>query len=295
MKLGYPCINRSVGCTANSTFRLASYSDELLAEKVSGNIKCLKRILGYNAENGFYFFRISSDIVPFASHPVCTFDWENHFKSEFREIGRFIREHHMRISMHPDQFILLNSLKEKVVRRSIAELEYHCRVLDLMKLGQEAKIQIHAGGVYGDKEKAVERFVRGYKKLSLPLRKRLVIENDDRLYSVNDCLEISRKAGIPVLFDSFHHECLNGGESRREGLEKAMSTWKKKDGVIMTDYSSQQSGHRTGTHARSISTGHFRQYLKETGGLDFDIMLEIKDKEKSAKKALKVLKNLDRV
>ncbi|MGB5924349.1 MAG: UV DNA damage repair endonuclease UvsE, partial [Syntrophobacteria bacterium] len=124
MKIGYPCINRGIGCTANSTFRLASYSEERLIQKVENNLDCLFQILQYNVQNGFYFFRISSDLVPFASHPVCTFDWASHFRGQFRKVGEFIRKHDIRISMHPDQFVVINSLKDDVVERSVWELEY---------------------------------------------------------------------------------------------------------------------------------------------------------------------------
>jgi UV DNA damage endonuclease len=295
MKLGYPCINRSIGCTANSTFRLVSYSEELLVRKVSGNLACLRRILEFNAEKRLLFFRISSDIVPFASHPVCEFDWARHFREELRSIGKFVTEHGMRISMHPDQFVLLNSPREGVVERSVAELEYHCQVLDVMGLGPDAKIQIHVGGVYGDKAKATDDFVRGYRKLSQPLRKRLVIENDDRLYSLRDCLEVHRRTRIPVIFDSFHHEQLNEGESRAEAVSMAQRTWGKRDGDLMVDYSSQQKGQRRGKHAESIDLRHFRRFLRDTEGLDFDIMLEIKDKERSALKALRVLESFGRL
>ena len=286
MRIGYPCINRSIGCTANHTFRLAGYSDARLIDTVSRNLDCLERILDWNLKHGLLFFRISSDIVPFASHPVCRFDWAGHFANRFASIGNFIKKNKMRISMHPDQFVLINSPDEGIVRRSISELAYHAKALDVMKLGQSAKIQIHVGGVYGEKENAVKRFIANYTALPPEVIRRLVIENDERSFSLGDCLRISRKTGIPVLFDSFHHECNNNGEHAREALLLASETWKKKDGILMVDYSSQAIGARTGKHCESMDIRHFKAFLEKTRGLDFDIMLEIKDKEKSAKKAL---------
>jgi len=287
MKIGYPCINTSIGCTANSTFRLRNYSEQNIKEKIKNNLECLKRILEYNLKNQLLFFRISSDLVPFASHPICTFKWEEYFKHEFKEIGNFIKENEFRISMHPDQFVLINSKSEKIVNNSIRELEYHCKVLDLMKLDSTAKVQIHVGGTYGDKQESIKRFIKNYFALSDTIKKRLVIENDDKSFSLQDCLLIHEKTKIPVLFDSFHHECLNNGESMKEAIEKAIETWKSKDGILMTDYSNQEEGQRKGIHARHININKFRRYLQETKDFEFDIMLEIKDKEKSALEAIK--------
>jgi len=291
MRIGYPCINRSIGCTTNSTFRLASYSEERLVGTVANNLACLSRVLRYNTENGLLFFRISSDIVPFASHPVCKYGWMGQFRKEFHAIGAHIRKHKMRISMHPDQFVLLNALDDGIVRRSISELEYHCDVLDAMGLDSTAKIQIHVGGVYGDKKKAMEQFVQRYRLLDKKIKKRLVIENDDRLFCLRDCLAISERTGIPVLFDSFHHSCLNNGEGLREAMKAAARTWKRKDGPLMVDYSSQEKGARKGKHAEQIDIRHFSAFLggAKRSGVDCDIMLEIKDKEKSALKAKAVL------
>jgi len=290
MKIGYPCINRGIGCSSSSTFRLASYSEERLVEKVVNNLNCLYKILQYNVQNGLYFFRISSDLVPFASHPVCTFDWADHFREHFKKVGAFIKEHDIRISMHPDQFVLINALKDDVVERSVRELEYHCTVLDKMALDSTAKIQFHVGGAYGDKRSSMDRFVRRYKSLSKSLRSRLVIENDHRSYSLEDCLSIYEKIGIPVVFDVFHHHCLNNGETLRQGLELSGSTWNESDGIPMVDYSSQQRGQPPGSHAKALNLAIFKKFLREINGLDFDLMLEIKDKEMSALKALKILR-----
>ena len=290
MKIGYPCINRGIGCTANSTFRLASYSEERLIQKVENNLDCLLKILQYNVQNGFYFFRISSDLVPFASHPVCTFDWAGHFRGRLRKVGEFIKEHDIRISMHPDQFVIINALKDDVVERSVWELEYHCTILDKMALDSTAKIQIHVGGVYGDKRSASNRFIERYNSLSNSLKSRLVIENDHRSYSLKDCLSVHEKIGIPIIFDSFHHHCLNNGETLRHALQLSASTWIESDGIPMVDYSSQQRGQRPGSHAKTLNRASFKKFIHETRGVDFDLMLEIKDKETSALKALEVLR-----
>ena len=292
MKIGYPCINRSIDCTANSTFRLASYSKEKLIEKVSSNLKCLKRLLNWNVEKGLLFFRIGSPLIPFASHPICKFNWQKYFKKEFQEIGQFIKNNDIRISMHPDQFTLLNSPKKDVTQRSIAELKYHVDVLDSMKLKKDAKVQIHVGGVYNEKPKAMARFVERYKKLDKKIKRRLVIENDDRCYSVKDCLEINKKTKIPIILDTLHHKCLNNKEEVLTMLKQTAKTWRAQDGIPMIDYSNQAIGERKGKHTEHIHAKKFERFLRKTKKLDFDVMLEIKDKEKSALKALKVLDEL---
>jgi UV DNA damage endonuclease len=294
MKIGYPCVNETLPCSAARTFRLASYTPERLVETVAANLACLREILEWNAQHGLLFFRMGSDIVPFGSHEVNDFPWQTHFADEFRALGDFIKAHDMRISFHPDQFVVLNSPDPGIVRRSVNELIYQGSMLDLMGLDSTAKLQIHAGGAYGDKGSALARWVDTFHTL-LPeaVKVRLVVENDDRLYSLRECLSLSDETGVPILFDNFHHECLNHGEPMREALRLAAQTGDPtRDGVLMMDYSSQSLGERKGKHTESLVPELFRGFLNDLDGLEVDMMLEIKDKEASAVKAIGILREL---
>jgi UV DNA damage endonuclease len=289
MKIGYPCINRSLSCKGDRTFRLKSYSEERFRWTVENNLNCLQRILEFNQQHGIFFFRITSDLIPFASHPVCTFPWQKTYRLSFEKLGDFIKKNQMRISMHPDQFIVLNSPRKEVVERSIAELIYHAEILDLLRLDSSAKIQLHLGGVYDDRTKSMQRFIDVYSSLDESVKRRLVIENDDRCYRVSDCLTVNKKIGVPVLFDYFHHCLLHRNEAVPEVLVDVSETWSRDDGIPMVDYSSQKPHEKPGRHADHIDSKDFRKFIAETKPFDFDVMLEIKDKEKSALEAIAIL------
>jgi UV DNA damage endonuclease len=204
--------------------------------------------------------------------------------------------------MHPDQFVILNSKSEDIIKNSIRELQYHCKLLDSMRLPNNAKIQIHVGGVYGDKKKAKKDFANNFNKLiEKNLQRRLVIENDDRSYNLKDCLDINSETGIPIVLDTFHHDCLNNGETFQQAITSFVKSWNyPTDGNPIIDYSSQSIGERKGKHAKTLDINHFIYMYKEfkniiiknKKNLDLDIMLEIKDKEKSALLALKMIEKL---
>jgi UV DNA damage endonuclease len=291
MKIGYPCINRTIGCKGNKTFRLKSYSEEKLIQTVENNLTCIEKMIQYNIEKTLLFFRLSSELIPFASHPICTFNWQDYFKKRLKRIGTILINNNIRISMHPDQFIVLNSKNPVIVRRSIAELQYHADILDLMNLPLTAKIQLHIGGAYNDKKRSIARFIQRYRNLNDSIKKRLVIENDDKIYGVKECKYVSKKTQIPVLFDYFHHTLLNDNESLTYCFTTCFQTWKIEDGIPMVDYSSKYPKIKSGKHAETIDEKDFRQFLEQSKHHNFDIMLEIKDKEKSAKKAVRILKN----
>ena len=293
MKIGYPCVNEAMDCSAANTFRLASYSEERLVAAVTANLVCLRRMLEWNVAQGLLFFRMGSGIVPFGSHEINTFSWQAHFAAEFGEIGDYIKANNLRVSFHPDQFVVLNSPSPDIVQRSIQELVYQGSMLDLMGLDGTAKLQIHVGGLYGERELAISRFAAVHAALPEAVKARVVVENDDRLFPLRDCLHLHELTGVPILFDNFHHECLNHGEPMAEALRLAAATWHPtRDGVPMMDYSSQALGERKGKHTDDLVDDLFRDFLANLHGLDMDLMLEIKNKEASALRAVAILREL---
>jgi UV DNA damage endonuclease len=217
------------------------------------------------------------------------FNWQNYFKDKFKEIGDYIRANNMRVSMHHRQYTLINSKDNEIVKRSISELIYHVDVLDLMELDETAKVQIHVGGVYREKESSLIRFIKNYNKLNPRIIKRLVIENDDKNYTLKDCLQISKEINIPIVFDVYHHKFLNSGESVQEAFKNFTNTWKEKDGIPIVDYSSEHPNKKKYSHADQINIAHFKTFLNQTNCFDYDLMLEIKDKERSALRALETV------
>lgn len=281
MRIGYACVNGAVNESASRTFRLASFSDERAIETIASNLRVLRAIIEWNVAHGIGYYRISSGTIPLASHPKMTFDWKTHVAADLREIGDLINRHGIRTNVHPGQYTLINSIKPEVVHASILELHYHADLMDLMGLDDTHKIQLHTGGIYGDKPAAMDRFVEVYGRLDESIRRRLVIENEERHFTLADNLRIHERTGIPLLFDIFHHRLYNNGETLEEALDLVAPTWNG-HGPAMLDYSSQDPEKRFGAHTPTIDLDDFAPVLDILIGRDVDLMLEIKDKEQSA-------------
>ncbi len=289
MRIGYACLTRGIPYTDIKGTVQKNATEARLRELIAHNLASLDRMLDYNRDSGIHMLRISSDIIPFGSSPVNTLQWEGEFEEELAALGRKITAYDIRVSMHPGQYTVLNSPRAEVVDRAILDLEYHVRFLEALGTDTTNKIILHVGGVYGDKRSAMDVFSENWDKLQDSIKSRLVIENDDRSYTIEDVLELGIKNGIPVVFDNLHHQVNGNRGSALSWITEASKTWKQKDGVQKIHYSQQDGNKNPGAHSGTIDVAEFLKYIEENSGIDFDIMLEVKDKNLSAAKAINAL------
>jgi UV DNA damage endonuclease len=285
-RIGYACTPISIPYKTSRSFILKNFREDIFRECVSSNIKDLMNILQWNVKNKIFMFRISSDIIPFGSHPVNNLKWWEMFKEELAECGNYIKDNGMRVSLHPGQYTVLNSQSEDTVQRSLADLEYHCRFLDALGVDYTNKLILHVGGVYGDKVSAMENFKVNFQRLSESAQKRLVVENDDKSYTIEEVLSICNELNIPAVFDNLHHKLNPCDIGWDEILRLVKATWKIEDGPVKFHYSDQDEDKRGGAHSKSVVTRNFLSYMDSIKALEADIMLEVKDKEISAVKCV---------
>jgi UV DNA damage endonuclease len=175
-RFGYVSQNYTIEARTGRTFRLENLSAERLVEAARGNFEDLAKVLAWNKAHGIGLFRLASGIISFASHPSCTLPWAELLHDDLKRAAQVIRETGARISSHPGQYTVLTSPRAEVVAASLAELEYHARLFDLLETSFESRILLHVGGVHGDKPAAMKRFVLHARDLSPSALGRLTLE-----------------------------------------------------------------------------------------------------------------------
>ena len=289
MAIGYACVHIGSELTKLSTLRLANATPENIRRVIRTNLQALAAMMRYNADHEIKLFRISSDIIPLASHPAMQVDWRSEYRETLASIGGMIRRHEIRVSMHPGQYTVLNSPGDDVVQNAVADLRYHCAFLDALGCDAANKVIVHVGGVYGDKTQAIRRFIKNYALLDDCIKTRLAVENDDRSYTAGDVLSIAEQTGLPVVFDVFHH-ILNdtgGSLSVYDWIDRCGKTWGAKDGRQKIHYSQTNPNARSrGAHSETINLNEFLAFYHNLHHKDVDVMLEVKDKNLSAVKCI---------
>jgi len=263
----------------------------------------LCEIFVYLRKHGISMYRMSSELAPYATHPTMPqfHGMVRESAAELAEIGRLAREQDLRLSFHPSQFIVLNSENEELTRKSMWDLESQAEMLDRMGCGPEAVLVVHVGGAYGDRESGWRRWVATWPRLGEPVRRRLVLENDDIRYSAADVLKVHEATGVTCVWDYQHHWCFNPeGLEMGETLRRFVATWptgvrpKMHFSCARTEMREiKRRNRKTGKPEvvlqPPIWTGHADynnpfetiQFLRSIVDVDLDIMLESKAKDLS--------------
>jgi UV DNA damage endonuclease len=264
------------------------------------SLERLEAILERIDELEIRMYRMSSQLAPYASHPDLP-----QFHRQIEEcaerlaaVGADACRRDIRLSLHPGQYTVLNSTRDAVRAAAVAELEVQAALLDGLGQPPEAVAVVHVGGAEAGVAASLQRFARGFEKLSDRARARLVIENDDRSFDLSDVLELHRMCGVPVVWDVLHHRCLDREAiPDDEALGAALSTWPV--GVTPKIHLSsprlditedtRKVGRRVErrlvlpalrAHADLIDPVGIEALLRYAGGdRDFDIMLEAKGKD----------------
>jgi UV DNA damage endonuclease len=284
IRFGLCCIFRDepikFGTTTATSLARMSRADGLakLSRLCAANANSLLAALEYCHANGIGCFRIVSQVLPLKTHPVCGYQLEelpdgDAIIERFRACGEFARAHGLRTAFHPDQFVVLNSLRPEVVNSSLAEIEYQAEVAELV--GADV-INIHGGGAFGDKVKSLSDFCRNLDRLSDRARSRLTVENDDRVYTPADLLPVCKKAGIPLVYDVHHHRCCRDELTVEEATEAAVATWDREPMFHLSSPIEGWDGPGPQRHHDFIDAADFPECWKQ---LDITVEVEAKAKE----------------
>ena len=283
IRFGLCCIFRDEPIKFRTT--TASYvlkmdrSDGLLkiSDLCKTNASSLQEALQYCHKNDINNFRVSSNILPLKTHPVLGYNVEDLPDGEniinlFKVAGEYAKSKNIRTSFHPSQFVVLNSQKPQVVVQSLQEIEYQAEVAEWINADV---VNVHGGGAYGDKIKALSDFSHAVDRLSERARSKLTIENDDKTYTPSDVLPLCKDLGIPLVYDVHHHRCNKDGISIEQATQAALATWNREPMFHISSPIEGWSGKKQNSHHDFINIEDFPECW-----LDLNITVEVEAKAK---------------
>lgn len=294
MKFGYACLNMTTKLSFK-TCRLATVQQEGL-EKVKDitlkNLSLIKENIEWSIANNIFFYRFTSNVIPFATHDIMKteikWNWYNDpdVVKISQEIKNLVLNNNFRLTVHPGQHSPLNAQNMKVLINAMFDFHYHDRMLTM--LGGTDMIT-HVGGAYGDKESAKMRFVQNYSMLTDSIKQKIRLENDDKIFTVEDVLEIHEECGVPICLDIHHHNCNSSSADIKELFPRVVESWKG-FGTPKTHISSGKTHKFDRTHADYVERSDLEEFLSIIGNYDVDIMFESKMKELSVLRVIDLQK-----
>jgi UV DNA damage endonuclease len=256
------------------------------------NIKDISKMVEWNAKNDIYVFRLSSDIFPHFTDEETEPYTIDFALDMLKEVGEKCKKYNQRITMHPGQYNQVGAKEERVFKNTIKDLKMHADILDAMGMDNDSVICVHGGGVYGDKDQTIKRWIEQYKLLPENVQRRLAIENCERCYSIIDCLTIAESCNIPLIFDCHHYDCYNLINSSKDKddekthiaiedyMDRIVNTWKNRDIRPLFHISQQRKDAKIGAHSDLIDElpNYYLNFSEKYGNLDIEIEAKFKEK-----------------
>lgn len=293
LKIGYCCLNmdlRELGIFTSRTCRLDTVKKngiEYVYKLAHQNLQDLAVILKWNYENNIFLYRMSSEIFPFATHPDYTNIYNtDQFSESLQNIGFLAKKYNQRLTFHPGQHCVVASNRQCVVDNAIVDIDFHAKIMDIMGLDDNGVIVIHGGSKQDGKDVALERFKSNFINLSKSSQKRLVLENCETMYSIEDLLPLCTELNIPIVIDYHHHNINPGTQNLAFLTEKVLQIWKKRNIIPLFHLSESKPGIKitdsiTARRAHSDYVENFPNELLnliKTERIDLDIEAKCKER-----------------
>lgn len=297
VRLGYVALSKALDdVTTSSTITYTNYINKnyntsKLLEITKNNLDSLYEIIKYNVKNNFHFYRLTSKLVPLATHDKVDFDYITPLLDEYKKIGKLINDNNIRVDTHPDQYAVLNSMDSKIVKNTVEILEYHYKIMDAIGI-KDKIIILHVGSSACGKKASITRFINNFNKLPNHIKKCIAVENDDKIYNIKDVLELCHKINVPMVLDYHHFICNNEKEDINDYLKEVIDTW---DGKLpKMHFSSPKSKLKKEfrSHSDYINKECFIKFINilKKQDKDIDIMLEAKAKDDAVSRLVRCLK-----
>ena len=295
IRLGYACISKTLNITSSHTITYTNYEllnnkEEKLKEITNKNLKNLEEILKYNIKNNIHFYRMSSKIIPLATHPKVKINILELYKEKLKYIGHIINENNLRVDIHLDEYCVLNSTNPNIVNSTINIIKFYKNMLKTMNI--KSYMILHVGSSAFGIEKSITRFINNFKKLDEESKNMIILENDDKIFKIEDVLKICKKLNIPMVLDYHHYKC-NRIDSLEEHIKEIIDTWKNETPKM--HLSSKKNNKEFRSHHDYINIEDFIELsnILKKQNKNIDIMIEAKQKDMALFKLIRELKYKD--
>lgn len=296
IRLGYACITETLtGITTSSSYTYTNYTKEHNKTKldriIKSNLTDLGKILDYNISNNIHFYRLSSKLIPLATKKEVVFNYLSKYDKYYEYLSRKIEDSRMRVDLHPDQFCVLNSTNKDVIKNSIEILKYHYNILNKLKIKNKVLV-LHVGSNAFGKSNSLTRFINNYMTLPKSIRDTIVVENDDKVFNIKDCLYLNEKLNVPIVLDYHHRFCNNDGINLYDYIEDIFNTWKNINPKVHFSSPKNLTKKEIRSHNDYIDSNKFIEFVEDIKHLDYDIdiMIEAKKKDEALFRLIRELK-----